>query len=381
MIRGQYLRMFECCRLVKGANRSIVCDLQRGAYHFIPNDLFDFINLDLTFPVDSILEKYKTDSDNSEIVEGYISFLLKEEYAFLCSEQERSLFPPMRTQWEEPCVITNSIIDISHPDTELIGSYLKQLDKTGCRGVQFRFMETTNLETLEMILTLADQTCIEAIEVFLPYHKDLSDVESIKRIKLKHQKVFNIVIFGSPWDIEMEMDFDATSCIFSSEVLSTCMSCGKISSGYFVTNVSIYMESLFHNSCLNRKISIDAEGNIKNCPSMSQSFGNLRDTTLQQALEHPDFKKYWNVTKDQIEVCKDCEFRYICTDCRAYIENPDDMYSKPLKCGYNPYTCEWEEWSTNPLKQKAIDYYGMRDVLPEFQLKPDFVPGASSEKT
>ncbi|NIG32274.1 grasp-with-spasm system SPASM domain peptide maturase, partial [Enterobacter sp. Ap-916] len=33
--------------------------------------------------------------------------------------------------------------------------------------------------------------------------------------------------------------------------------------------------------------------------------------------------------------------------------------SKPLKCGYNPYTGEWEEWSINPLKQKAIKYYGM----------------------
>jgi SPASM domain peptide maturase of grasp-with-spasm system len=150
--------------------------------------------------------------------------------------------------------------------------------------------------------------------------------------------------------------------------------CGVIASHYFITHLQAISESLHHNSCLNRKIAIDIDGNIKNCPSMSQSFGNIRDTTLREALDHPDFKKYWNITKDQIAVCKDCEFRYICTDCRAYLENPEDQYSKPLKCGYNPYTCEWEEWSTNPLKQKAIDYYGMRDVLPEFKLKPDHVP-------
>lgn len=102
--------------------------------------------------------------------------------------------------------------------------------------------------------------------------------------------------------------------------------------------------------------------------------GNIKDTTLQEALDHPDFRKYWNITKDQIAVCKDCEFRYICTDCRAYIENPEDIYSKPLKCGYNPYTSEWEEWSTNPLKQTAIDFYAMREVLPEFKMKPDYVP-------
>ena len=100
---------------------------------------------------------------------------------------------------------------------------------------------------------------------------------------------------------------------------------------------------------------------------MAQSFGNIKDTTLEEALNHPDFKKYWNVTKDQIEVCKDCEFRHICTDCRAYTErthfNGDIDLSKPLKCGYNPYTNEWAEWSTNPLKQKAIEYYGMQELV------------------
>ena len=130
--------------------------------------------------------------------------------------------------------------------------------------------------------------------------------------------------------------------------------CGMISTDYFTINIKTFTEAQQHNTCLNRKISIDTEGYIRNCPSMKEHYGNIKDTTLQEALVHPDFKKYWFVNKDQISVCKDCEFRYICTDCRAYIENPEDMYSKPLKCGYNPYTCEWEEWSTNPLKQKVI---------------------------
>jgi hypothetical protein len=30
---------------------------------------------------------------------------------------------------------------------------------------------------------------------------------------------------------------------------------------------------------------------------------------------------------------------------------------------HNPYTGEWSEWSTNPLKQKAIDFYGMREMI------------------
>ncbi|MCU7617403.1 hypothetical protein NZ698_09350 [Chryseobacterium sp. PBS4-4] len=107
---------------------------------------------------------------------------------------------------------------------------------------------------------------------------------------------------------------------------------------------------------------------IRNYPSMPQSFGNIKDTTLEDELCHKDFKKYWNLTKDKIEVCKDCEFRYICKDCRAYTERTHEDnegldISKPLKCGYDPYTGEWEEWSTNPLKEKAIKYYGMQELV------------------
>ncbi len=128
-------------------------------------------------------------------------------------------------------------------------------------------------------------------------------------------------------------------------------------------NMELFTEAHHYNTCLNRKISIDAEGNIRNCPSMPQSFGNIKDTTLEEPLNHPDFKKYRNHKKDDIEVCRDCEFRYICTDCRAYLEDPHNEYSKPLKCGYDPYTGEWSEWRTNPLKQAAIQYYGMEDLV------------------
>ena len=105
-----------------------------------------------------------------------------------------------------------------------------------------------------------------------------------------------------------------------------------------------------HNSCLFKKLHIQLDGSLKNCPSMKESFGNIQDITLIEVLEEPSFKKYWNVHKDKINVCKDCEFRYICTDCRAYVKEPQDMFSQPLKCGYNPYSGEWSEWSTNPLK-------------------------------
>ena len=48
------------------------------------------------------------------------------------------------------------------------------------------------------------------------------------------------------------------------------------------------------------------------------------------------------ISKDQVKVCKDCEFRYMCSDCSAFTKNPEDKFDKPLKCNYNPYTAKWE---------------------------------------
>jgi SPASM domain peptide maturase of grasp-with-spasm system len=110
----------------------------------------------------------------------------------------------------------------------------------------------------------------------------------------------------------------------------------------FSINIKAFSEALKYNTCLNRKISIDKAGEIKNCPSMPESYGNIDVVGLKEALSNKQIKKYWHISKDEIEVCKDCEFRYICTDCRAYLSEPSNERSKPLKCGYNPYTGEWE---------------------------------------
>jgi SPASM domain peptide maturase of grasp-with-spasm system len=113
--------------------------------------------------------------------------------------------------------------------------------------------------------------------------------------------------------------------------------CGVVSPWYFVSKTETFCESLNFNSCLNRKISVDKNGEIKNCPSMLKSYGNITETNLIDVIENTDFKIIWEIKKDEIEVCRDCEFRYLCGDCRAYLTDSNNVYSKPLKCNYNPY--------------------------------------------
>jgi len=107
---------------------------------------------------------------------------------------------------------------------------------------------------------------------------------------------------------------------------------------------------------------------------MKHHYGHISDTTLAEAIEKPGFKDCWFIKKDDIDVCQDCELRHICTDCRAFIKDPNNIYSQPAKCGYNPYIAKWqheegwisvEQWrEENPgWEEQAIE---LRDLQKKF---------------
>lgn len=369
-INNNYFRLFPCVLACAGSKKTLLADTQRHEIFSIPNHFMPLIERLNTLSLDETL--LLATNEEARSINQIIDFFLRNELGFYCDNPES--FPPLNNFWDYPGVISNAILEFSSQSIYEIEDVILQLQQCGCKFLELRFYYKIGTTDLFTILQLLDGTIFRNIDIVAPY-SILEDKEP-EIIFNTFQRLSHLILFSAQKNEFKEINQKHYITYHSGKIESN-IHCGVVNPVYFNSTLELYMESQKFNSCLNRKISIDVEGNIKNCPSMSQSFGNIRDITLQEALNHPDFKKYWNVTKDQIEVCKDCEFRYICTDCRAYIENPEVMHSKPLKCGYNPYTAEWEEWSTNPLKQKAIDYYGMREILPEFNMKPDYVPSAN----
>lgn len=95
---------------------------------------------------------------------------------------------------------------------------------------------------------------------------------------------------------------------------------------------------------------------------MQNDFGHVSNVSISDVIKKNEFQALWKLKKDDVLVCKDCEFRYMCTDCRAYLSNPQDIYSKPLKCGYNPYTAEWNEWQKQEFVLKAKRHYNLSEI-------------------
>jgi len=357
MINKKFL-LFASCLLVKGKKQSIICDLQRNFIYPIPDALSKIISKYEGCTLDFIKAEFNNNFD--DIIDEYFKVLEEKEMVFFTNDTE--LFPSLSMEWDEPFNITNAIIDITTNHKNSI-IFIQQLSEIGCHSVQIRIFNLISIEKVEMILSSIGKGRISSVEVLLHYD-DSFTIEKLTNLCEKFHRISIITFYNSPKkEIYHARPNKFGTIFFITEKIESEKCCGQITLSTFTINIKTFTESKHQNSCLNRKISIDTEGNIKNCPSMKKSYGNIKDTTLQEALDHPDFKKLWNINKDKIHVCKDCEFRYICTDCRAYIENPEDIYSKPLKCGYNPYTGEWSEWSTNPLKQKAIEHYGMQDLV------------------
>lgn len=356
------IKLFSCCTITKGSARAAIVDTQREQIFFIPLSLYGLIDSEL-MAIDVLKVQKNLDKESLPVLEEYVNFLIDNELGFYCDSDDLKLFPKISEEWLYPAHITNCLVD-SNGDIEFLNEhFFSQLAALCCNHIQVRLFSKIEQDALYPLLNLINDNQIKSLEIVMPLNEYLQEERNILHLLETNRKLKNLIITAAPeYKILKADDFSGTA-ILNDTPIANDLHCGLVQVEQFSLNVSHYTEALHHNSCLNRKVAIDTQGNIKNCPSMKDNYGNIRDTTLIEAINKPGFKKYWNITKDEVAKCKDCEFRYVCTDCRAFVDEPGDMYAAPLKCGYNPYTCEWEEWSTNPLKQKGIDHYGLNELI------------------
>ena len=100
------------------------------------------------------------------------------------------------------------------------------------------------------------------------------------------------------------------------------------------------LKSIYEENCFSTHLYIGADMNVYPCPMEKRiCHGNLKGNHIQDILK----SQILHFTKNEVEGCKDCEYRYICRDCR-----PDSLTGnfneKPWYCTYNPYSGEWESF-------------------------------------
>jgi len=354
-IEDKYIVVMSHCVVTKGKTRSIVCDLQRQEYTIIPNDLAHFLENAQNRTIGELRILFGT--ENSEIIDEYLSFLIELDFIYFSSlENEQIRFPALNTEIVESSIISNAVVEIDINNFDIIYKLLSSLMYLGCKHIEIRFFHKFKKYNIISLLDYLDDTQIMNINLVLPYQIGVLSIDFVDYF-LKNQRLKSILYYNSPFEKRDVYHSGLLSVNFTCLDNQLNLHCGISHPSYFAISVPTYIESISFNSCLNKKVAIDRHGNIKNCPSMVGSYGNIYTENIFDVISNTNFKSLWGINKSQIETCKVCEFRNICTDCRAFLEAPNDLYSKPLKCGYNPDTNIWEDWSTNPIKQKTFLVY------------------------
>lgn len=336
--REKYFYLFADQILTKGFTRTMIADTSRKALHFIDNTYYEALLLCRQHTIGEITEMLETEKD-IELFCTFIFELIGKKLGIFVDDI--SLFPQVEMRWDHPSVITNSIIDIrdKEHDWEKI---FTQLDELGCEYVEIRSYREQTIKEIEDILKASSLRRLKKVFIVTRY----SEQHAVRDLSSLYPKYtfLALTIYGTPHKLIAGLRHSVKMGVkFFEQTIHSAQCCGNISlQGFQVPQMKAITENILFNGCLNRKISIDENGFIKNCPSSTVSYGHIDNDRLQSVIKKEAFTFLWGINKDQIKECSDCEYRSICTDCRVFVKNEQDIYSKPSKCKYDPYSGKWE---------------------------------------
>lgn len=334
--KTNYFILHADCIATKGFARSLVSDFLRIKYYYIPNDLYDVLVLTKTKTLNEIYSLYSP--DNEEVLNEYFEFLLLNNLGFI--DNEREVFPDLSLEWDAPSLITNSIIDVDAISVSELNykSLFQDLSSFNCACVQIRSFGSLKVEDIQTLMECTLNTRIKEIRLVLEYSSTINEFV-VSTLIPNNKRVSQVILFNSPEDkSEYVM---GVQIMYSGIMKLSEKDCGQICPASFSVNIPHHTEALSFNSCLNRKLSVDSKGFIKNCPSQKLNYGHIKNESLSEVIKNNQFQSFWKIKKDDIKICKDCEHRYICTDCRIFTQDQNDPFSKPQKCSYDPYTAAW----------------------------------------
>ncbi len=99
------------------------------------------------------------------------------------------------------------------------------------------------------------------------------------------------------------------------------------------------------NHCWFSKIAVTENGDVLPCPlARKEIIANLHSDNFWEIVEKENLSSYWDMSRENVEICKDCEYRFFCRDCRPLEKSTsksNKLNQRTSYCLYNPYTGEW----------------------------------------
>ena len=318
------LSLFEDVQLVEGALRSVLYDLSRGSFHFIPDVLARVIKkYDKKLDFEGFEDKYHP--KYQEQIKEFYSFLIDNDLIFDIDGSQIEFFKKMDFDFEYPFELQNIVVSISIDNLSSIEKLINIGTFSMTKNVAFIVDGNVEYSDLHWMLTFLYKTTLVCSEIRVKsgwknYEDDLNKI----KVGLINVNYLDDPIIGENPIEDLLNKFP------------------KLSS-----NIIIHTESQKYHTYFNKKLYIGKNGEIKNAYELADEYGKIDDIEslddLRCIISKSEFQKYWSVNKDSCCVCKDCELRYMCVDNRIPYLNRNGNWFHKDDCSYNPYIAKWED--------------------------------------
>jgi len=156
--------------------------------------------------------------------------------------------------------------------------------------------------------------------------------------KLKNEKISIIYFYG---EHNPDYKWQGADIVLKRKDITSCIDKTKITGDFGKIDTEYYHFNMHYNSCWGKKIAISESGDIRPCIYSQISIGKIDALSIKEILEK--ISPYWELTKDKVPKCKNCEFRYVCYDCREIpFKETGKLESSNPYCNYDPEKGEFK---------------------------------------
>jgi len=96
-------------------------------------------------------------------------------------------------------------------------------------------------------------------------------------------------------------------------------------------------ENVFYHNCYKNVLTVKNDGSILPCiMTRDHPLTNLLTEDIESLENSSGYNEFMTMSKDKIDGCRECEFRYGCFDCRPEAFQKDKNLFSKSRCGYDP---------------------------------------------
>ncbi len=326
MVNTHYLHLNPHIQLSKGYSRSILIDIHTANYWYIQNDFANLLENYPSIQISAIHQHLPYQTDNE--IKNFINLILSEDLGNL---SPIPLIQKTKNSENQP---STALVHTISVETNQKMPFLAVETINECFGnfnngtLEFHCQSTINLYSL---LSLYSTSTVQNIHLFINFNEASShDFNQLSKFAPKLKKV---IIFESP----REKTEKKGNCTLN---YLTPLS-DQVYQKYNLLNRQPLIQTwqTKHNYFYKR-VHITHRGDVKNSFESKYKMGNILTEHLNSIVQKKEFQALWHISKNQIDVCNDCEFRAICIDRRIPKKRANGTWYAKEECAYNPYICK-----------------------------------------